>query len=147
MEKNTLHHLWEIYAALFGYIYQWKIPANPSWLWAGANLLALAGPITAQPSSLQLTSRAVGITSWLRGQKIGPGTWAGPQASWARPWHHYLVSQPSTNPPFLATSTICLTSLKRQVRITLFVIQLWTNKAIKFTDRFFGTPKSIGIGR
>jgi len=28
MEKNTLHHLWEIYAALFGYIYQWKIPPN-----------------------------------------------------------------------------------------------------------------------
>jgi len=27
-KKNTLHHLWEIYAALFGYIYQWKIPPN-----------------------------------------------------------------------------------------------------------------------
>ena len=26
-------------------------------------------------------------------------------------------------------------------------VQLRTNKAIKFTVRFFGTPKSIGIGR
>ena len=26
-------------------------------------------------------------------------------------------------------------------------VQLQANKAIKFTDRFFGTPKSIGIGR